>query len=108
MPTHRDTAAVSVLPQVPKSPSDLGERVADVLGCYIQGEVLLENALLCRMRVFTVSVAKRQKLPVSPAPKSLLQTASCSCLLLSSQQPVSQCVASNAIYNKGQNWKLST
>lgn len=24
------------------------------------------------------------------------------------QQPTSQCVASNAIYNKGQNWKLST
>lgn len=54
-------------------PMIFGGGVADVPGCYIQGEVLLENAFMCRM-VFTMSVAKRQKLPVSPAPKSLFQS----------------------------------
>lgn len=39
---------------------------------------------MCRV-VFTVSVkGKRQRLPGSPAPRSLFQSASCSCLLLHS------------------------
>lgn len=99
---------MSVLPQVPLESGFTHSRGVGVglyssgrcLGCDIQGEVLLENALLCRV-VFTVPVAERQRLPVSPALESLFQSTSCSCLLLNSQQPTSQCVASSAIYNKG-------